>query len=251
MEKPFPKIIGHRGCRAPGVRENTAAAAAKAVAEGADIVEFDVIQTKDGHFVALHWPDLRFLFSPPWERRLEELPPVSTVGEILSALGNRTGVYLDIKQPLSDRQFLELSQIVDSFQFSLVVVGSFQRGVLSACREHKPNWIVNFDCLPTHRAVRQAIELGAHWINPIPYGVRRSFVELVLDSGLKFVPAGNESDRRQLRFARWGAHALSTFRPAHLRRLLAARLYPGAPVPDCHSAEDTRPSVACHPARRG
>jgi len=205
------------------VLENTSQAVARAIEEGADIVEVDVVCTKDGHFVALHWPDFRFLWSPPWKYRLAELPPVEPFSAIVRTVGNRAGLYLDIKQPLEDRQFLELAQLVSSVQPRQVIVGSFHRPVLLSCAKHRPDWIVNYDCLPLHRAIRKAKELGAHWINPVAFGVRKSFVEQALDAGLRFVPAGNESDRKQLRYAEWGAYALSTFRPARLRALLERR----------------------------
>jgi len=220
MKMEMPKIIGHRGCRAPGVCENTAAAMCLAIEQGADIVEFDVVSTKDGHFVALHWPDVRFLSLRPWSYRLEELPPLDTLPVILQAVGSRVPIYLDIKQPLDEARFLSLAEVVDAFHHNTVIVGSFSRTTLRMCAQHRPQWILNYDCLPVLSAIEQALEIGARWINPLPWGVRQVFAERAIDAGLCFVPAGNESDRRQLRFARWGAYALSTFRPAHLRHVL-------------------------------
>ncbi len=218
--KSLPKIIGHRGCRAPGVLENSSRAVARAITEGADIVEVDVICTRDGHFVALHWPDVCSSLLPPWKYRLAELPPVEQVTSIVRTAGQQVALYLDIKQPLDDRQFLDLAQLVSSFTPRQVIVGSFHRGVLRSCAKHCPQWILNYDCLPVHRAITKANELGAHWINPVAFAVRKSFVERALEAGLRFVPAGSENDRRQLRYAAWGAYALSTFRPARLRALL-------------------------------
>lgn len=216
-----PKIIGHRGCRSAGVFENTARAAARAVAEGADIVEVDVVCTKDGHFVALHWPDASSTVLPPWKYRLAELPPVEGLAKIVEAVSDRVGLYLDIKQPLDDQQLLDLAHLVTSKGAREVIVGSVYRRVLLWSRKHRPEWIINFDCLPLHGAVVEARELGAHWINPAAFGVRRSFVDRALEAGLQFVPAGNENIQRQIRYAKWGAYALSTFYPARLRSVLA------------------------------
>lgn len=47
------KIIGHRGAAGLAL-ENTIASIRAAIAEGVDGVEFDVRQTKDGHFVLCH-----------------------------------------------------------------------------------------------------------------------------------------------------------------------------------------------------
>ncbi|MCX8072695.1 MAG: glycerophosphodiester phosphodiesterase [Candidatus Binatia bacterium] len=231
----LPKIIGHRGCRAPGTFENTARAVSRALAEGADIVEVDVVKTKDGHFVALHWPDIHFLGLPPWKYRLRELPRVDPISAILEAVGRRAALYLDVKQPLERGEFLELAELVDRFQLPEVIVGSFHRRVLVACTIHRPTWIANYDCLPFHRAIQEAKDLGAQWINPIAFGIRKSFVDEAVAAGLKFVPAGNEDDKRQLRYAKWGAYALSTFRPARLRALLRGLLGSAAEHPaTCH-----------------
>lgn len=54
----LPQVIAHRGASgyAP---ENTLAAFAKAKKMGADMVEFDVMLTKDGHPIVMHDDDLR------------------------------------------------------------------------------------------------------------------------------------------------------------------------------------------------
>ncbi len=48
-----PLVVGHRGASAE-CPENTVAAFRRAVAAGAHMVEFDVHQTKDGHWVCMH-----------------------------------------------------------------------------------------------------------------------------------------------------------------------------------------------------
>lgn len=51
--KKFPLVIAHRG-DSTHCPENTMAAFHKAVAEGADMIEFDVRQSADGEFVVIH-----------------------------------------------------------------------------------------------------------------------------------------------------------------------------------------------------
>jgi len=49
------KIIGHRGCRGPhNPPENSLAAFAEAIRQGADGIEFDLFLTKDHHLVVFH-----------------------------------------------------------------------------------------------------------------------------------------------------------------------------------------------------
>jgi len=55
--KKFPLIIGHRG--ASGERpESTLMAFRQAIAEGADVIEPDLVLTKDGHLVVRHENDI-------------------------------------------------------------------------------------------------------------------------------------------------------------------------------------------------
>ena len=54
---PSTKIIAHRGFKDKDV-ENTISALESAAKNGADLVEFDIQQTKDGKFIVYHDPDL-------------------------------------------------------------------------------------------------------------------------------------------------------------------------------------------------
>ena len=62
--KPFPKIIAHQGLQVNGLK-NTIAAFLAAVAAKTDMIEMDVHETRDGHFIIYH--DNCFnLDAPPW-----------------------------------------------------------------------------------------------------------------------------------------------------------------------------------------
>ncbi|MFH1993797.1 MAG: glycerophosphodiester phosphodiesterase family protein [Pseudomonadota bacterium] len=62
--KPFPKIISHQGLEVNGIK-NTIPAFRAAVAAQTDMIEMDVHETRDGHFVIYH--DNAFnRNAPPW-----------------------------------------------------------------------------------------------------------------------------------------------------------------------------------------
>ena len=215
-----PLIIGHRGCRYPGIPENSSAAVERAVQEDADIVEMDIVTTKDGVFVAFHYSPLAPRGAHLRRRTVSELAHVETMESLLGVLASRKAVYLDIKEKLSTEQLATLRSIVQAMHRNDVIVGSFHTSVLTACQALAPHWTINLHCFATMSAVRRAASLGAHWINPMPFLVTESFVRCAQAHDLKFVPAGNENDAKQLRYAELGAYALSTFRPARLRRLV-------------------------------
>ncbi len=216
----MPLIIGHRGSRSSGVRENSCEAIDRGVIEGADIIELDIVRAAGGSFVAHHYPfpNLRgnYLRAKP----LSQIPYADSLESVLDTLASRRTLYLDIKEKLGTVDTGRLLGLIAKNHTNSLIVGSFHRSVLAAARDHDGQSILNYHCLPRFRAIREAICLGAHWINPIHYAIRKSFVVAAISEGLKFAPAGNENIPKQLRYASWGAHALSTFRPAYLRSLL-------------------------------
>ena len=63
--KPFPKIISHQGLRVNGLT-NTIPAFKAAAAAGADMIEMDLHETRDGNFIIYH--DNRIdRQAPPWD----------------------------------------------------------------------------------------------------------------------------------------------------------------------------------------
>jgi len=185
------------------------------------MIELDVAMSADGRFFAYHYPVPNLRGHYLRHRPASEIRGVDTIEALLDVLSSRRPVYLDVKELLSPSEISALLDIVSARHTNAIVVGSFHGSVLACVRDSYPSCTLNFHCLAVLRAIRIAVGLGVDWINPIPYGIRRSFVDEAHRAGLKFVPAGNESDRKQLRYAAWGAYALSTFRPAYLRGILS------------------------------
>lgn len=113
-----PRRIGHRGAAAlaPG---NTLASLERAVAEGVDAVEFDVLDLEDGSLVLAHSDDLLELSGGVArgrlrDRSLDELrravPALATLDEALALLAERarsTGVHVDLKGTGYEREAVE------------------------------------------------------------------------------------------------------------------------------------------------
>lgn len=114
-------VVAHRGVH-DGIPENTLAAYRKAIELGADFVEIDLRETRDGHLVSIHnhtvdaytsdadgpvhqftLAELRALdigsrIGPEWAG--ERIP---TFEEILALCRGRVGIYLDLKQGSVDK----------------------------------------------------------------------------------------------------------------------------------------------------
>lgn len=213
----FPLIIGHRGCKHSGIRENSCRAVEQSIREGADIIELDVVLAKDGQFIGYH-PKL---FRP---KPLSTATGVDTFESLLKTLSSRRALYIDIKENLSQEKISTLAKLVRKYHNNQVIVGSFYEPVLRCFKQIERGWIINYHCLATNRSIKKAVAIGVNWINPIPYGITRGFVSGAIRRGLKFVPAGNENYYKQLRYAELGAYALSVFNPTLFREWLKKKM---------------------------
>lgn len=117
---PWPKIVGHRGCRFDGPYENTLASLRFAQEAGVDAVEFDVQLTADDSVIVFHGPmvpdlekDIRTITFA--EARAAELPgghQMPTLQEWFAVADEHPEIALivEIKKQLSDERTLLLVQ---------------------------------------------------------------------------------------------------------------------------------------------
>jgi glycerophosphoryl diester phosphodiesterase len=145
-----PWRIGHRGAAALAP-ENTLEALERAVAEGVDVIEFDVLSLADGTLVLAHSDDLRELTHGKAQGRvgtsglpeLRELAPeLPTLEEALAYLaGTGVGLHVDVKWVGYERALVEALQrhgvvarsLVSSFfASSLVEMGTADPGLRRA-----------------------------------------------------------------------------------------------------------------------
>ena len=124
-----PWRIGHRGAAALAP-ENTLAALERAVAEGVDVIEFDVLALADGTLVLAHSDDLLELTHGKARGRvgtsglpeLRELAPeLPTLDEALGYLsGTGVGLHVDVKWVGYERALVEALRRHDVVARSLV-----------------------------------------------------------------------------------------------------------------------------------
>lgn len=144
-----PRRIGHRGAAAlaPG---NTLASLERALAEGVDAVEFDVLDLDDGRLVLAHSDDLLEVScgvarGRVRDRSLDELrravPALATLDEALALLAEgapSTGVHVDLKRTGYEREavealrrhgLVERALVSSVFHESLQTIGALEPGV--------------------------------------------------------------------------------------------------------------------------
>lgn len=181
--------IGHRGA-AGHLAENTMPSFEKALALGADGIEFDVALTRDGHAVVLHddtldrttngtgaienvlLADVRSLDAGAWKGAAGARVPL--LGEVLEAFAPRTTLNLEIKE--SPRRTLIVDACLGAVRAAgalpRVVFSSFDHEALRILRRHERAARIGVLSVTggLEQAMACAAELGAENLHP-PLGL--------------------------------------------------------------------------------
>lgn len=162
-----PLVIAHRGGAALAP-ENTLAALRAAEAEGADAIETDIRQTRDGVLVCVHDADLNRLCGDPRSvadldltvlRQL--LPEVVTLSEALAASG-RLGVLVDFKLGDEAALFRVIEEIERSEAEQRVLLGLRSLPLIRMARSRTDDLAI-LAFLDAPALVEQAADAGATW----------------------------------------------------------------------------------------
>lgn len=146
-----PLVVAHRGGAGDGL-ENSLSCIERSIRAGVDAVEVDVRLTADGHIVALH--DATVNAATNGSGRVEELTlqqlrtlritdaaglatnePVPTLREVLSLVGGRCGVLVDVKEGGRGIEVRLIEDITACGAVGWTSVQSFSDKVL--CRLHE------------------------------------------------------------------------------------------------------------------
>ena len=172
--KPFA-VIGHRGAKGE-CAENTPPCLEHAIRVGADIVEVDVRETKDGKLIILHDSDFERVAGvnlSPKELTYREIKdrikvfgeyPVPTLEEVLELVKDRVGLFVEIKEPPT------VEKVVKTFEdFNLtdtVAVISFYEEALKGVRELNSKLVTGYIYVKPQDAIITAKKVGAKIILP-------------------------------------------------------------------------------------
>jgi glycerophosphoryl diester phosphodiesterase len=134
-------IIAHRG--APGhAKENTIESFGKAVAMGADMIEFDVRRTKDNVLIVFH--DGLIQGKPVSDLIYQEIKQIAgnqgfhlpTVEEVLKWSRGRTKLDVELKEETYEKEIVEL--LSGYFKKDQFVITSFNESSLKIIKDHDP-----------------------------------------------------------------------------------------------------------------
>ena len=235
-----PTIVAHRGASITE-RENTIAAFAAAVAQGADAVELDVRWTRDLSTVVYHDPTIlshgrkvavnKLTAAEFIARKAEEGVAVPTLREALAWAKDRLPLVFDIKDTRREERLIAELE-AQGFHLDSVF-SSFRLTVIGRIKARRPNWktawiIGNWGS----RTIRQLL-LGAIITRAIRWGVgalhfHEQWIgpELVARchrAGLNVAAWTVDDPLRIRRLAEYGVDAIITNVPDRARQVLADR----------------------------
>ena len=216
-------VIAHRGASFDEP-ENSLAAFERAIADGADYVEFDIQASRDGALVVFHDLQLDRLTTATGPLRarsrleLRELG-IPTLEEVLELTAGRIGVMAELKSPRLYRRHDIVRRTVEMLDRDAIVLSFERAAIIEVCRLRpglRTVQHVGFG-VSIRAAARYAWGAGFHDRRVTARGLGRAHA-----LGLRrFVYTVNDADRMQ-RLAVLGADGLFTDRPDLARQAFAA-----------------------------
>ena len=230
-----PVIVGHRGVRRPNLAENTPAAFAAAVAEGARWVELDARRSADDVPVVSHdgWTPDR---TPVVDLTAAELAAAGIVSlaDVLAAMPAGVGVNVEVKNLPGEPDYDPddaiaplVAEVVDGRADRPLLLSSFNPLTVAAlvrCAPAVPAGLVHYDAIAVAAAIPLALEFGAVALASRvgAAGLDEDGIAAAHDAGLEVMVWTVNDPAEAIRLANAGADALCTDDPAALVAALAA-----------------------------
>ena len=230
LARTGPLLLGHRGCRLPGFRENSIPAFHHAVQSGCDGFEFDVRLTADQKAVCHHDSGLGKLIieHSTYEQLLKhDLNSIATSETALPCLPDvladfQDGAFLDIELKVSGLEAHTLRAIRQYPPQRGYVISSFLPGVVQALAELAPNELGEPAVLGLIFDNAKALDvwpaLPVSWVVPRHNLVSQELIDAVHSAGRKLMTWTVNRPGDMLRFAEWGVDAMVSDDPALLCR---------------------------------
>lgn len=195
-------LLGHRGSRTRGCRENTIAAFETALRHGCDGFEFDVRLTRDERAVACH--DARWhgrLLAKNDARRFPHLP---SLDDVLARFAQTA--FLDIELKVVGMEEQVLSALEKYPPRAGYVVSSFLPQALSELKARSAT--VPLGLIFEKRKIPRWQDLSLDYVMPQRSLVTPELIEQVHAAGRRIVTWTVNDKRSMLRFAEWGVDGI-------------------------------------------
>lgn len=228
----IPDIIAHRGASRE-CRENTLAAFALAIEQGADGIELDVHGSADGHLVVHHDPMVRHAAGEGdrpraiREMTLDEIRlvrldgghPLPLLSDVFDLVAGRVTLYVEVKAAAVERA---VAALLDRYPDTRAAVHAFDHRIPVAVRALRPGTPIGVlsDLYPIDlSALLRPAAPTALWQHALL--IDHALVRTAHADGVQVI-AWTENDPAHARMlASWGVDGLCTDVPAVLRAAFA------------------------------
>ncbi|MDB4798829.1 glycerophosphodiester phosphodiesterase [Verrucomicrobia bacterium] len=242
-----PMIVAHRGA-SKDAPENTLPAFRLAWEQGADAIEGDFHQTRDGRIVCIHDKDTKkvsdknLLISDSTLAELRQLDVgayhgsafrgtvIPTIAEVFSIVPDQKKIFIEIK---SDETIIPilLNEIKKSdLKLEQIVVISFNAKVIQTLKskapQYKASWLSGFktddtgEIMPTLESVLKTLkEIKAEGFSSHS-DIPRPFIKGIEEHGYEWHVWTVDDLNAARRFKKWGAKSITTNVPEHIKKNL-------------------------------
>jgi glycerophosphoryl diester phosphodiesterase len=185
--------VGHRGARAYEI-ENTVESFGKAIALGANAIELDVRQSKDGTLIISHDDNLKKVFGSELmvrEATLEEMKQVSdkeilTLGEALHFIGRKVEkILVELKEVGYEKAVLDIIR-KEKLEDRVILV-SFHEEALASVRKLDRKIETGLIYAKFRNPIDAALKLGVQYLVPLYRFVHTRDVEKAHENSLKVI----------------------------------------------------------------
>ncbi len=232
-------VVAHRGA-AGAAPENTLASIRRAIADGADWVEIDVQETRDGQVVVIHDSDFMKLSGNPlkvWDGDLAEIREIDvgswfgeefadqrvpTLQQVLEEIRGRSRLVIELKYYGHDQQLEQrvVDLVEDAGMAEDVVIMSLKLAGVEKIQALRPGWTTG---LLAATAIGKLSRVDVDFLAVNQNMANRGFIRRAHATGKRvFVWTINDA----LSLSRWmsmGVDGVITDEPALARRVLAER----------------------------
>jgi glycerophosphoryl diester phosphodiesterase len=232
-------IIGHRGANSVAP-ENTLKAFQKAIDMGADFIEIDIQESKDGQLVITHDEDLDRLTGKQGfvkDYTLSELrtldfgegESIPTLQEVIELTNGRIELNCEIKvKDISNK----VVDIIKNYKvINTVVISSFLHEELLKLKKMEPTlrlaslepteFLKNFNDERKKEMIKFCINNDLYAINPFYSLVDQGFVDFAHDNNLKVFPWTVDSKPMMRKLIRLGVDGIITNDILKLKKILS------------------------------
>lgn len=241
-----PLIVAHRGA-SRDAPENTIPAFKLAWEQGADAIEGDFYQTRDGHIVCIHDKNTKNVSDRKLDvekSTLEELQKldvgahhskahkgavIPTIAEVFATIPEGKRIYIEVKSTVSIMPKL-LEEIEKSgLTPEQIIVISFDKNVLQALKvkspQYKVYWLSSFKkskfgkITPSLSTVLETLEeINADGFSSNKDRISEAFIKRVMKHGYEYHVWTVDDPATARQFKSWGAASITTNIPGDIRK---------------------------------